>query len=48
MYQYQATINVNGRMIKAVVYAANSWDAQALFQKQYGSSNVIGFITKVA
>jgi len=47
MYQYEAVINVNGRMVKTRVYAANAWDAQALLQKQYGNSNVIGFVTKV-
>jgi hypothetical protein len=48
MSQYEAVINVNGRIVKTRVYAANSWDAQALLQKQYGSSNVIGFVVKVA
>ena len=48
MPQYEAVVNVNGRMIKTRVYAANSWDAQALLQKQYGSNNVIGFVVKVA
>jgi hypothetical protein len=48
MSQYEAVINLNGHMVKTRVYAANSWDAQALLQKQYGSNNVIGFVVKVA
>jgi hypothetical protein len=47
MNQYEAIININGRMVKTRVCAANSCDAQALFQMQYGSNNVIGFVVKV-
>jgi hypothetical protein len=47
MYQYEAVVRVGTQMLKTRIYAANTFDAKNLLQRQYGSHNLVGFVYQV-
>jgi hypothetical protein len=47
MYQYEAVVRVGTQMLKTRIYAANTFDAKILLQRQYGSHNLVGFVYQV-
>jgi hypothetical protein len=47
MYQYEAVVRVGAQMVKTRIYAANTFDAKALLQRQFGTHNLVGFVYQV-
>ncbi len=47
MYQYEAIIRVGTKMLKTRIYAASTFDAKALLQRQFGAHNLVGFVYQV-
>ena len=47
MYQYEAVVRVGTQMLKTRIYAANTFDAKSLLQRQFGAHNLVGFVYQV-
>ena len=47
MYRYEAVVRVGSQMLKTRIYAANTFDAKALLQRQYGTHKLVGFVYQV-